>query len=153
MTGRNDYYIYSIFIQPKEIEMDYYNEMKEAVITQLDMDEKETQQILRDVARGGADGGFSGFIYHSDTVKFAEGNIKAIYGYIKQQAEDFGENPFKMIQNFSCLKDVNPTIPEIADTIHGNPDQATVNDGVDTQIMNALAWYALEEVAFNEANT
>ena len=133
--------------------MDYYNEMKEAVITQLDMDEKETQQTLQDVARGGASGGFSGFIYHSDTIKFAEDNKKAIYGQIKQQAEDFGENPFKMIQSFSCLKDIKPTISEIADTIHGNPDQATVNDGVDTQIMNALAWYALEEVAFNEAET
>jgi hypothetical protein len=41
-------------------------------------------------------------------------------------------------------------LSEVADTIHGHPDQATINDGVDTQILNALAWYALEEVAFNE---
>ena len=26
-------------------------------------------------------------------------------------------------------------------------DEATINDGADTQILNALAWYALEVVA------
>ena len=153
MTGRNDYYIYNVFIQPKEKEMDYYNEMKEAVITQLDMDEKETQQTLRDVARCGAGGGFSGFIYHSDTVKFAEGNMKAIYEHLKSQAEEFGENPFKIVQNFSCLKDINPTITEISEVIHGFEPILRHAEGVDVQIKNALAWYALEEVAFNEAET
>ena len=132
--------------------MDYYNEMKEAVITQLDMDKEETMQTFADVATHGASGGVSGFIYHSETVKFARGNMKAIYNYAKEQAQDFGEDVFKMIQNFSCLKDIQPTLPEIAETIHGCPDEATVNDGVDTQIMNALAWYALEGVAYRESS-
>ena len=45
---------------------------------------------------------------------------------------------------------MSPLISEIADTIHGHPDKATVTDGMDTQILNALAWYALEEVAHRE---
>lgn len=127
-----------------------YNNMKEAVIKQLNMSEEDTKQTLKDVINGGAAGGFSGFIYHYETVKFAKDNIKAIYGYAKEQAQELGEDVYKMIQGFYCLKDMSPLISEIADTIHGHPDKATVTDGMDTQILNALAWYALEEVAHRE---
>ena len=77
--------------------MDYYNEMKEAVIKQLDMSKEDTEQTFRDVARGGADGGFSGFIYYSETVKFAKDNMNVIYEHLKSQAEDFGVNPFEIV--------------------------------------------------------
>ena len=76
-----------------------------------------------------------------------------IVNFLKEQANDMGVNAFEMVQGFSCLYDIQPTQAEVADTIHGHPDQATINDGVDTQILNALAWYALEEVAFNETET
>ena len=141
--------IYYINSAIGEIKLDY-NNMKEAVIKQLNMSEEDTKQTLKDVINGGAAGGFSGFIYHYETVKFAKDNIKAIYGSAKEQAQDLGEDVYKMIQGFNCLKDMSPLISEIADTIHGYPDKATVTDGMDTQILNALAWYALEEVAHRE---
>ena len=133
--------------------MDYYNEMKEAVIKQLDMSKEDTEQTFRDVATGGADGGFSGFIYYSETVKFAKDNMNTIYEHLKSQAEDFGINPFEIVQSFRCLKDVKPTTAEISEVIHGWNPILRHSEGVDTQIMNALSWYALEEVAFNEAET
>ena len=142
------YYIY--IIQPKEYKMSY-EKIKEAVIKQLKCD--DVQQTFKDVVKGGASGGFGGFIYHNETVKFAKDNIKHIYKYLKEQANDMGVNAFEMVQGFNCLYDIQPTQAEVADTIHGHPDQATINDGVDTEILNALAWYALEEVAFNETET
>ena len=48
----------------------------------------EWDQTARDVTRGGADGGFHGFIYDRDTVPFAERNRDAIVEMAKQQAED-----------------------------------------------------------------
>ena len=142
------YYIY--IIQPKECKMSY-EKIKEAVIKQLKCD--DVQQTFKDVVKGGASGGFGGFIYHNETVKFAKDNIIHIYKYLKEKADEYGVNAFEMVQGFNCLYDIQPTQAEVADTIHGHPDQATINDGVDTQILNALAWYALEEVAFNETET
>ena len=125
------YYIY--IIQPKECKMSY-EKIKEAVINQLKCN--DVQQTFKDVVKGGASGGFGGFIYHNETVKFAKDNMDNIYKYLKEKADEYGVNAFEMVQGFNCLYDIQPTQAEVADTIHGHPDQATINDGVDTQILN-----------------
>ena len=51
-----------------------------------------------------------------------------------------------MIAGFNCLHGEFPAF-EIASVIHDDIDDATRNDGADTAILNALAWYALEETA------
>ena len=126
-----------------------YELIKKAVFDQLGDDAEQELENVR-ACPDGAAGGFGGFIYYNETRKFAKDNMKAIYNYAKEEAEEFGEDVFKMIQGFGCLKDINPLTSEIADTIHGHPDNATMNDGVDTQILNALAWFALESVAHRE---
>ncbi len=118
------------------------------VRNQLDPEnEKEFQQILKDVTVGGADAGFPNFIYHKDTVKFSRDNIKIIMNQLTQDAQDLGEDPLKIIQDFNCLNYSNIPLFEIGSVVFGAPDDATINDGIDTQIYNALAWYALETVA------
>jgi len=90
-----------------------------------------------DITRHGISGGFHGFIYYSDTIAFARRNRKAILELATQQAEDFGSGLVEMIKGFSCMRD--STEAEIIEGLAGNTDE--------TQVPNALAWYAGEEVA------
>lgn len=91
-----------------------------------------------DVTNHGADGGFHGFIYYTETVKFANRNKAAIMEMAKQMADDFGSSVYQMIAGFNCLK---ISEGEAAEGIH---DKNSENH---TQVMNALAWFALEEVS------
>ena len=128
-----------------------YNNLKKLVINQLGInDEKELKQTLSDISNNGADGGFNGFIYYSETCKFAKENIKEIFDYAQEQAEQLGEGVYKMISNFNCLTDVKET--EVASTIHLVLKGVEDDQGNETQILNALSWYALEEVAREEVD-
>ncbi len=75
-----------------------------------------------------------------------------IYKHLKFVAEELGECPFEMVTKFNCLKDSNVLTHEVADVIHGKPSDKPVSDGLtytgtETVILNALAWFTLEEVA------
>lgn len=109
----------------------------------------EWDQTARDVTRGGADGGFHGFIYYTDTVPFARRNRDAILEMAKQQAEDMGAgDEFQMIVGFNCLKGQEWTPGEVARTLYDTRQRARRSDNdVRGLLWNALAWYALEEVA------
>lgn len=99
----------------------------------------------------GADGGWAGFTYYHDTVPFATRNKDAILEMAKAQADDLGsEDEFAMIAGFNCLRDMKVTPGEIARAVY-DARKRTVRTqearDVRTQVLNALAWYALEEVA------
>jgi len=128
-----------------------YNNLKKSVINQLGInDEEELKQTLSNISNNGASGGFNGFIYYSETCKFAKENIKEIFDYAQEQAEQLGEGVYKMISNFNCLTDVKET--EVASTIHLALKGVEDDQGNETQILNALAWYTLEEVAREEVD-
>jgi len=91
-----------------------------------------------DVASHGAAGGFAGFTYYSDTCAFAKRNKGEILEYAKEMASDLGESLYRMIASFACLK---ISEGEAAEAIH-NPRSEN-----STQVLNALAWFALEEVS------
>ena len=132
-----------------------YNNLKMKVIKQLNIDdEDELKQTLTDITNSphGASGGFNGFIYYGDTCKFAQDNIKDIFDYAYEQAEQLGEGVYKMISNFNCLNDMNVKETEVASTIHLALKGVEDDQGIETQILNALSWYALEEVAKEEIN-
>ena len=90
-----------------------------------------------DISRHGIDAGFNGFIYYSDTIAFTKRNREEIVEMAKEQANDFGMGLVEMIKGFNCLKGV--TEGEIIDGLIGASE--------DTRVPNALAWYAVEEVA------
>ena len=122
--------------------------LKERVTHHMNLDStKEEKETFLNVVNNGADGGFPNFIYHADTCKFARNYIDEIYKHLKEVGSSLGECPLEMVTNFNCLRDSKPTVFEVADVIHGRPDEATVNDGMETNILNALAWFTLEEVA------
>ena len=118
--------------------------LKKAVIEQLGGDQESIDYAKDTIENCGASGGVGGFIYYSETTKFARDNMQNIYAAIKDMAEELGECPFQMVANFNCLQD-NCLSHEVADVIHNKVDDATRNDGVETQILNALSWFALEE--------
>ena len=95
------------------------------------------KQSAPNITRHGISGGYHGFIYYSDTIPFAKRNRKAILEMATEQARQFGEGLVEMIKGFRCLDGATET--EIVEGLAGNTDQ--------TQVPNALAWYAGEVVA------
>jgi hypothetical protein len=93
-----------------------------------------------DITNYGISGGFSGFIYYSDTCRFYEKNKASILELLKDQASDFGEPVVSMVASFNCLKDVSQD--EILDFFALGKKSEEY-----TTIANALAWYAGEEIA------
>lgn len=102
---------------------------------------KSFEESAPDICRGGIDGGFHGFIYCGDTMKFAKANKEEIRSLAIQQAEDFGLGVVEMIKGFGCFKNSGVTEAEIIDGLAGIAHPMGVN------VLNALAWYAGEEVA------
>ena len=92
-----------------------------------------------DITRHGIGGGYHGFIYYSETTPFAKRNRKAILEMASEQAKQFGSGLVEMIMGFGCFKHSKPTESEIVEALAGR--------GTDTQVPNALAWYAGEEVS------
>jgi len=130
-----------------------YNNLKKSVINQLGInDEEELKQTLSDISTNGASGGFNGFIYYDETCKFAKENIKDIFDYAQEQAEQLGEGVYKMISSFNCLNGMDVKETEVASTIHLALKGVEDEQDNETQILNALAWYTLEEVAREEVD-
>lgn len=90
---------------------------------------------FQDVSNHGISGGFSGFIYYSDTVKFAKKHKKLIMALAKDQAYEFGMNTIEMLKGFNCFEGVDVE----SYFIYGDKSD-------ETTILNGLAWYAGEEV-------
>lgn len=88
----------------------------------------------------GAAGGFGQFVYYYDTLKFTRKNKKAILNLcadMDQQIENIGLLGF--IGSFNCISDISQD--SIAKAIYtGKGDDVT-------NVFNALAWFALEEVS------
>lgn len=98
------------------------------------------KEYAQDICNHGAQGGFCGFTYYSDTISFAKRNKIEILEFCKQfdsELENVGL--FAFIASFNCLR--NYSQEEIAEALY------TKNAGSETQVFNALAWFALEEVS------
>ena len=114
----------------------------QAVKDQISDDEDEALEVLADV-RSAADG-VSGFIYYSDTCKFFEDNQREIVEMAKEMADDFGQDVVSMIARFGCLTDDRETRDEIGQAVYG---KYRMEESESTNVPNALAWFALKEVA------
>lgn len=104
------------------------------------------RESLQDVANHGASGGYTGFTYYSDTVKFFKNNRREIVELVREMAQDFGQDSVSLVAGFNCLTDDFETRESIARCLYGR-----ITDE-DTQVANALAWFALEEVARYETD-
>ena len=119
--------------------------LQNAVIRQLGYNSKHDADLLvtmRDIVNHGIDGCFSGFIYYSDTIAFFKKNRAAIVELVRDMAREFGQDPIEFVASFNCLQPADfETREEIARALYGRIKAD------DTQVPNALAWFAAEEVS------
>jgi hypothetical protein len=101
----------------------------------------EFQGMAGDVMSHGADQGFSGFIYYTETCEFYARNRADIVALAEDMARDLGEaSVCGMVLGFDCLRG-SATEDEVASTLYGAKRRHNY------LVANALAWFALEEVA------
>jgi hypothetical protein len=99
---------------------------------------------LRDVYEHGAMGGYCGFTYYRDTCAFWKRNRKEIAARVIEEAECMDESPIAFVAGFNCLESDKKTETAIGQALYGGKCGDSYDD---TQVQNALAWYALESVA------
>lgn len=104
----------------------------------------EFKERANDITNHGVDAGVSGWIYYSETVPFWRKNRKLIIELANSVANDVSEQALYTVQHFNCLCNHGEPIYS-ADEI----GQALYRHHTDefTSVHNALAWFALEEVA------
>jgi hypothetical protein len=115
--------------------------LRNAVIKQLGCDdETELKDTLSCVENHGADSGYVGFTYYSDTVAFARRNKADILASMGEDVEMFGMSTVaELMATFKCVNGLSAL--EIERALIGR------NSEDETTVFNALAWYALESVA------
>jgi hypothetical protein len=95
------------------------------------------QESAHDMASS-IDAGFGGWIYYSDTIKFASANRDAIAKLAESDSEECGIGVLEMVQSFNCIgKDYSQS--DIVKCLYGR--------GTDAIILDGLAKYAAESVA------
>ena len=97
------------------------------------------KEMVPDITNHGISGGFSGWIYYTDTCQFYAKNQTVIVALAEQLADEYGTNVIDFVAGFNCLNADDKQ--EIGKTLYGNKSKH------DTTIANALAWFAAEEVA------
>lgn len=114
-------------------------DLVDAVINQIG-GKSSFKEYAEDIVNHGISGGFSGFTYYTDTLKFAQDNKREIMALAEEMADSIGESgALELIAGFNCLNgDYSQT--EIAEAIYNDSDDSG-------QVLNALAWFAGEEVA------
>lgn len=96
------------------------------------------KEMAQDICEHGADSGFDGFIYYSDTIEFTERYLPTIMSVLKVYASEFGQSVYELIGSFKCI---GMAADEVVDGMHSG---FTADQRI---IYNGLAWFALEEVA------
>jgi len=100
----------------------------------------------------GADAGWSGFTYYTDTSRFAKAHRGAIAKLAAETAADFGQGLIEMVKRFVCLKGLEDADEAVSLALFGGkPRNKDIADEV-LLVENALAWFALEEVGRAIAN-
>lgn len=119
---------------------------------------KIIRSVYRKIGRGsvayvnehGADAGYNGFIYYSDTVPFAFKYRKDIYNMLTDDAREFGYQITEMVKGFGAFPKYSKGDPKARQY-----EDEAVRDvfyyfagrkKIDAQIPNLMAWYALETV-------
>lgn len=104
--------------------------------------ESELYGTLQDIVNHGVDAGYVGFTYYADTCRFALDNWEGITDLARVMAHDLGVASLcELIAGFNCLRDTS--VAEVVDVL-----MAPSYDNEDhNQVLNALAWFALEETA------
>ena len=105
---------------------------------------KNLSSEFENCAEHGANIGFHGFIYYSDTIAFFKANRKDIVNHMENSSVELGTDIISMVQGFGIFRhSEKPSSSEIGKALWGS-----VYHRYDlTTLYNVFAWYALEEVS------
>lgn len=118
-----------------------------AVVRQLG-DWQTATERLPDIASHGAQSGYSGFIYYTETTAFARKNKTVILKLAEDLAQEIGEgDAAQLIAGFNCFKNDPLSPSQVARLIYGSKPRDDDGQADWQYIFNALAWFAAEEVA------
>lgn len=111
-----------------------YRNLINAVISRVSLESVE------DIVKHGISGGFGGFVYYTDTVKFFDRYRADILRLLKETADDLGEKPIQLALSFNCFDaDCEAAIGQF---VYGGKMTADEAE----QVKNGFAWFAAEEV-------
>lgn len=113
-----------------------YKTLINAVINRIGIDS------VQDVNNHGIDGGFSGFIYYTETHAFAMRYRKMIVRLLEETADQLGEDVVKMVSGFGVFRNRpmdNDDRKELYKYLGGGRNEKST-------ITNLMAWFAAEEV-------
>lgn len=100
------------------------------------------KESAENVTNHGIDGGFSGFIYYSETHHFAIKNRALIVALLEDEADQLGEDAISMVSNFGLFRQSKMDADDKKDLYKflggGKCEQGTIT--------NIMAWFAAEEV-------
>jgi hypothetical protein len=103
----------------------------------------ELSRELTEVSEHGADCGWSGFTYYSDTIAFYKKHRTDIVRHMEQTAAEFGTDIISMVQGFGVFRNSDkPTPSEVGRALWNGKTEDEL-----TNLYNVFSWYALEEVA------
>jgi len=95
-------------------------------------------------AEHGANVGFGGFIYYSETIAFYKANSEDIVAHMENMAAELGTDIIAMVQGFGVFRNSEkPTVLEVGRALWGT---GKIREEL-TSLYNVFAWYALEEVS------
>ena len=104
--------------------------------------DSELYSTLQDIVNHGVDAGYVGFTYYADTRRFALDNWADIIDLARVQAHDLGVGSLcELIAGFNYLGGIS--VAEVVDVLM----EPSCDNKLYTQVLNALAWFALEETA------
>ena len=100
------------------------------------------KECADDVVDYGIDGGFSGFIYNNETVKFYANNRKAIIQLARSEAQECDETTVDMVAAFRCVRKHGYSVADVEGFLLFNDAKHEDYPALAT----AMAWYAAEAV-------
>ena len=124
--------------------------LQSAILSQIGVSKKEFKNNVSDYQN--AQNGIPGFCYYSETHKFAIDNQKDIIDLLEQQADDMGEDVVEMVNSFGVFRTNGMDKEEKKDLykfLGGNKDLDSYET---TSVLNVLAWFAVESLAFEFDN-
>ena len=105
---------------------------------------KELSSEFVNCTEHGANIGFSGFIYYSETIAFFRANRQDIVNHLENMSAELGTDIISMVQSFGVFRhSEKPTSAEVGKALWGS----THHRYDLTSLYNVFAWYAFEEIA------
>jgi hypothetical protein len=117
-------------------------ELKNAILKQIGISETEFKENIQDYFD--ARNGISGFTYYSDTHEFSMENQELINDLLDEYSHELGMSSYELITSFNMLKN-NLNFQDKKDIHAFLSNNTNIEQG---QITNTLAWFCVEQLAF-----